>query len=58
MAYPDLFILRHGETEWNREGRMQGHLDSPLTPKGEGQADRQGVLLGGLDLPADTTFWV
>ncbi|MEL7461529.1 MAG: histidine phosphatase family protein, partial [Pseudomonadota bacterium] len=58
MAYPDLFILRHGESEWNREGRMQGHLDSPLTPKGEGQADRQGVLLGRLDLPADATFWV
>jgi broad specificity phosphatase PhoE len=33
-----LHIVRHGETLWNTEGRMQGHLDSPLTPKGKAQA--------------------
>ena len=27
-------IVRHGETEWNLEDKMQGILDSPLTPKG------------------------
>ena len=27
-------VVRHGETEWNRQGRYQGHLDSPLTPVG------------------------
>ena len=33
-----LIIIRHGETFWNRERRIQGHLDSALTPKGFAQA--------------------
>ncbi|MEQ9175846.1 MAG: histidine phosphatase family protein, partial [Alphaproteobacteria bacterium] len=34
MSLPEMWILRHGETEWNVEGRLQGHLDSPLTETG------------------------
>ncbi|KFI25528.1 phosphoglycerate mutase [Haematobacter missouriensis] len=34
----ELLILRHGETFWNRERRMQGWQDSALTPAGEAQA--------------------
>lgn len=34
-----LYLIRHGQTEWNRERRMQGRLDSPLTAAGRGQAD-------------------
>ena len=37
-----IYLVRHGETEWNREGRMQGNLDSPLTERGEDQARRVG----------------
>ncbi|OQY13694.1 MAG: hypothetical protein B6I31_00685 [Desulfobacteraceae bacterium 4572_19] len=33
-----LHIIRHGETKWNVERKMQGHLDSPLTEKGIAQA--------------------
>ncbi len=33
-----LIITRHGETEWNRALKHQGHLDSPLTPDGIRQA--------------------
>ena len=34
-----LILIRHGETIWNREGRIQGHLDSALTPEGIAQAE-------------------
>ncbi|NNG05943.1 MAG: histidine phosphatase family protein [Inquilinus sp.] len=43
-----IYVIRHGETEWNRAGRMQGGLDSPLTARGEDQARRVGALLGSL----------
>ncbi|WP_044043934.1 histidine phosphatase family protein [Octadecabacter antarcticus] len=54
MTYPELYILRHGETTWNAENRMQGWLNSPLTPKGEADAARQGEILSGLDLDGFT----
>lgn len=34
-----LFVVRHGETQWNIEKRLQGHQDSPLTPKGVAQTE-------------------
>src|SRR5579859_6160338 len=40
-----LYVLRHGETVWNRERRFQGRLDSALTEKGHDQARRYGVAL-------------
>ena len=40
-----IFLVRHGETEWNREGRVQGRLDSPLTPLGREQATFAGRLI-------------
>lgn len=39
---PEIYLLRHGETEWNLDGRLQGHLDSPLTERGRLQAQRRG----------------
>ncbi|WP_333713352.1 histidine phosphatase family protein [Yoonia sp.] len=50
MAHPELYILRHGETTWNAENRMQGELDSPLTEKGQGDARRQRDILRSRDL--------
>ena len=44
-SWPELFILRHGQTEWNAEGRAQGQQNSDLTPKGRAQAHRQGEIL-------------
>lgn len=41
----DLYITRHGETEWNLEGRLQGRLDSPLTELGVNQARALGLKL-------------
>lgn len=46
---PDLYLMRHGQTAWNAEGRMQGRLDSPLTDLGRQQARAQAGLLTGLD---------
>ena len=40
-----IYLVRHGETEWNRIGRMQGHLDAPLTMRGEAQARAVGETL-------------
>lgn len=33
-----LFLFRHGETDWNREGRLQGHTDTLLNVTGLAQA--------------------
>ncbi|NVO26991.1 histidine phosphatase family protein [Donghicola sp. C2-DW-16] len=52
MPLPDLYILRHGETVANAEGRMQGGLDSPLTAKGLAQAEAMAELLRGQGLIA------
>ncbi|WP_298290771.1 histidine phosphatase family protein [uncultured Litoreibacter sp.] len=48
--FPELLILRHGETEWNREGRMQGALDSALTDRGREHAAQQAGILSQFDL--------
>lgn len=40
-----IFLLRHGETEWNRAGRIQGQRDSALTNLGRQQALRQSHTL-------------
>jgi broad specificity phosphatase PhoE len=48
-----LYIVRHGQTEWNLASRMQGRLDSPLTEAGRAQADMHGrtlARLGGVDV--------
>ena len=41
----EIYLVRHGETEWNAQGRFQGCLDSPLTPNGREQARQFGLLL-------------
>jgi len=40
-----IYLIRHGRTEFNVEGRFQGHCDSPLTPLGLEQAAANGALL-------------
>jgi probable phosphoglycerate mutase len=49
-AFPPLYILRHGETEWNASGRLQGRFDSALTPLGRQQAQAQNRILATQDL--------
>ncbi|MBL1422388.1 MAG: histidine phosphatase family protein [Alphaproteobacteria bacterium] len=45
MSYPKIYLMRHGETQWNVACRMQGQLDSPLTEKGQAQAIKMGQIL-------------
>jgi len=43
-----ILLVRHGETEWNRERRYQGWSDSPLTERGVAQAQALGRALANL----------
>ncbi|MBB6218841.1 putative phosphoglycerate mutase [Anaerosolibacter carboniphilus] len=47
-----LYITRHGQTQWNIEKRLQGHLDSPLTEVGAQQAAWLGEALSSVDFDA------
>ncbi|WP_315436333.1 histidine phosphatase family protein [uncultured Selenomonas sp.] len=41
----EIIIIRHGETEWNKTGRFQGHSDVPLSAEGRTQAETLGKNL-------------
>ncbi len=47
MSETVLTLVRHGETAWNAEGRIQGHLDIPLSRTGLAQAAAIGRRLSG-----------
>ncbi|WP_304186965.1 histidine phosphatase family protein [Phenylobacterium aquaticum] len=40
-----IYLLRHGQTDYNAEGRLQGQLESTLTPLGEAQVQAMADLL-------------
>ncbi|SDR60897.1 probable phosphoglycerate mutase [Rhizobiales bacterium GAS113] len=45
MPAKAIYLVRHGETEFNAQGRFQGLLDSPLTRRGREQAELMGSIL-------------
>ena len=45
---PLIYFLRHGQTGWNAERRIQGHLDAPLNDVGRVQAARNGRALANI----------
>lgn len=47
MSATQFVVVRHVETVWNREGRIQGHLDSPVTAEGIAQAQALATRLRG-----------
>ena len=56
-----LYVIRHGQTDYNREERLQGARDIPLNEKGRGQASANGrtlAALPNLELPLPEFDWV
>jgi len=51
-----LLLARHGESEWNAEGRWQGRADPPLTPLGRKQAMLAVDSLGSVDAIVSSTL--
>jgi broad specificity phosphatase PhoE len=45
---PTIYYIRHGETQWNADGRLQGTKDVPLNDLGRRQAAAAGRILAGL----------
>jgi broad specificity phosphatase PhoE len=48
MATPAIYYIRHGETSWNAEGRLQGTQDTELNDLGRKQAVQAGHILADL----------
>lgn len=55
MAHPVVYYVRHGETDWNVERRLQGRQDIPLNANGCAQAARCGDILRDLFVRDDKT---
>ncbi|HID86792.1 MAG TPA: histidine phosphatase family protein [Anaerolineae bacterium] len=48
----ELVLIRHGESTWNDEGRIQGWTDCPLSDRGRRQAEKLAERLAGLSIAA------
>src|SRR5260370_23648277 len=48
MPAPTIYYIRHGETDWNAEGRLQGAQDTSLNKLGRKQATNAGSILADL----------
>jgi broad specificity phosphatase PhoE len=55
---PTIYFVRHGETDWNAEGRLQGQRDIPINATGRGQAAAAGLRLRHLVPDADGLDYV
>ena len=48
LATDRLFLVRHGESTYNAEGRLQGQADPPLSPRGRAEAEALAQVLNGM----------
>jgi 2,3-bisphosphoglycerate-dependent phosphoglycerate mutase len=51
-SFCEIYLIRHGETEWNIQGKLQGHTDIPLNDEGEKQALKLKERLGSINFSA------
>jgi broad specificity phosphatase PhoE len=56
MSRPPILFVRHGETDWNREARLQGQREVHLNALGRRQAARNGRVLAALIEPQEWRF--
>jgi 2,3-bisphosphoglycerate-dependent phosphoglycerate mutase len=52
QAQLNIYVVRHGQTDWNREGRIQGGTDNPLNSTGREQAATLGRTLADVRIDA------
>lgn len=45
MSTTTLYLIRHGQTDWNLAGKIQGHADIPLNATGKAQAQKVAQFL-------------
>lgn len=50
--YTDILIIRHGQTDWNKQKKLQGHSDIPLNEEGRKQAETLARILKNQHLDA------
>ena len=55
---PPIYFVRHGETDWNVQGLIQGWTDTPLNDKGHGQAKAVAQALAEMPELSDAHFVV
>ncbi|QQE64733.1 histidine phosphatase family protein [Leptolyngbya sp. BL0902] len=55
---PRLLLVRHGETEWNRQGQFQGQIDVPLNDNGRAQAQKVAEFLKSVKIDAAYTSFM
>lgn len=56
MTITRFCLVRHGETDWNAQRRLQGHTDIDLNTKGQAQAKQMALALKNINLQFDVLY--
>ena len=56
MSMPRMLLVRHGESEWNAQGRWQGQADPPLSDRGRHDALLAAKSIGAVDVVMSSTL--